>query len=300
MTSEYIKKMAREFGASTCGIGNVELMRNEAPERNPFAILPNAKSIIGFGIKVPRGLYNAMKDQRQFYNYTNLGVKYIDETFSEIFLFKIGNLIENEGYDACLQRSVPGLKIKGDKSTNPEVFRTYELIHASPVAEGKPTPDILIDFGRAAEVCGLGKVGLHGKIIAPKYGSYMRYVFIITDMPLEFDEPFGENLCDGCGLCKSACPGKAISDEGVDTWQCSVYYRGAHKSNPFMTEDFLKGDPEREAIINGEKRFDKESATKIYDSLSFLPKTHFGYVPCLCAKSCESVCYEHLKKEGKL
>ena len=67
-----------------------------------------------------------------------------------------------------------------------------------------------------------------------------------------------------------------------------------------MPEDFLSGDPEREAIINGEKRFDKESATAIYDKLSFLPKTHFGYVPCLCAKSCESVCYEHLKKEGKL
>ena len=45
MTSEYIKKMAREFGAATCGIGNVELMRGEVPERNPFSILPNAKSI---------------------------------------------------------------------------------------------------------------------------------------------------------------------------------------------------------------------------------------------------------------
>ena len=88
MTSEYIKKMAREFGATTCGIGNVELMRDEVPERNPFSILPGAKSIIGFGIKVPRGLLTAMENDRQFYNYTNLGVKYIDETFAEIFLLK--------------------------------------------------------------------------------------------------------------------------------------------------------------------------------------------------------------------
>jgi epoxyqueuosine reductase QueG len=300
MTTEYIKELAKRFGATTCGVGNVELLRGEAPERSPFSILPKAKSIIGFGIKIPRGLYSAMKDQRQYYNYVNLGVKYIDESFSEIFLFKIGRMIENEGYDACLQRSVPGFKIKGDKSTNPEVSRMYELEFSSPVEEGKPAPDVLIDFAKAAEVCGLGKVGKHGKIIAPKYGSFMRYVFIITDMPLEYDEPFGENLCDGCGECMKACPGKAIDETGVDSWQCSVYYRGAHKSNPFMTDEFLKDHPERELIINGEKKFDEEGAKEIYPSLDFLPKTHFGYVPCLCAKSCEAVCYEHLKKEGKL
>ena len=187
MTSENIKQKAKEFGASICGIGNVELLRNEDIQRSPFSILPKAKTIIGFGIKVPRGLYRTMEEERQFYNYTNLGVKYIDETFAEIFLFKIGRLIENEGYDACLQRSIPGFKVKGDKSTNPEVSRIYELQFSSPVADGKPAPDVIIDYNTAAEVCGLGKAGLHGKVIVPKYGTYMRFVYIITDMPLEFD-----------------------------------------------------------------------------------------------------------------
>ena len=300
MTSEYIKQKAKEFGATVCGIGNVELFRGDDPQRNPFSILPKAKSIIGFGIKIPRGLYNAMKNKRQFYNYTNLGVKYIDETFAEIFLIKMGRIIEDAGYDACMQRSIPGFKIQGDKSTNPEVSRIYELQFASAVEEGKPVPDVIIDYNKAAEVCGLGKAGLHNKVIVPKYGTYMRFVYIITDMPLEFDEPFTESLCDNCGKCKDACPGKAISDEGVDSWQCSVYYRGAHKSNPFMNDDFLKDHPSREAIINGEVRFDKESANEIYPSLKFLPNTHFGYVPCLCSKSCETVCYKHLKEVGKL
>ena len=300
VTSEFIKQKAKEYGATVCGVGNVELMRGEPAERSPFSILPSAKSIIGFGIKVPRGLYSAMENDRQFYNYTNVGVKYIDETFAEIFLIKIGKIIEDEGYDACMQRSIPGFKIKGDKSTNPEVSRIYELEHATPVEEGKPAPDVIIDYNRAAEVCGLGKAGLHGKVITKKYGTFMRFVYIITDMPLEFDEPFSENLCDGCGMCREACPGKAISENGLESWQCSVYYRGAHKSNPFMTDDFLKDHPEREAIINGEKRFDKESANTIYPYLRFLPPTHFGYVTCLCKKSCETVCYKHLKESGKI
>lgn len=300
MNAEFIKQKAKEYGATICGIGNPEYFRNDDPQHNPYSILPNAKSIIGFGIKVPRGLYNAMDNQRQYYNYTNLGVKYIDETFAEIFLLKMGGMIENEGYDACLQRSVPGFKVKGDKSMNPEVNRIYELQFASPVAEGKPAPDVIIDYNKAAVVCGLGSVGLHNKVITPKYGTFMRFVFIITDMELEFDEPFKEQLCDNCGECMKACPGKAIDEKGLDTWQCSVYYRGAHKSNPFITEEFLKDHPEREAILNGEKRFDKDSALAIYDSLKTLPNTHFGYVPCICAKKCEMACYKHLKEVGRI
>ncbi|MBE6688956.1 MAG: hypothetical protein E7588_06725 [Ruminococcaceae bacterium] len=300
MTAEFIKQKAKELGAAVCGIGDISLMKNPDLRHDPFQILPNAKCIIGFGIKIPRGLFNAMKHKSQFYNYTNLGVKYIDETFAEIFLLKMGAVIENEGYDACLQRSIPGFRVKGDKSTNPEVARIYELQFSSPVAPGKPAPDVIIDYNKAAEVCGLGKAGLHGKVIVPKYGTFMRFVYIITDMPLEYDKPFGKSLCDGCGKCKTACPGNAIGENGVDSWQCSVYYRGAHKSNPFMAEDFLADNPEKEAIINGEKRFDSGSANDIYPKLRFLPNTHFGYVPCLCGKSCETVCYEHLKEEGKL
>ena len=300
LTAEFIKNKAKELGATTCGIGNVELMRNEPMQHNPFSILPNAKTIIGFGIRIPKALYRAMDEQTQFYNYTALGVKYIDETFAEIFLLKMGAVIENEGYDACLQRSIPGFKVKGDKSTNPEVKQTYELEFSSAVEEGKPAPDVIIDQGLAAWVCGLGKKGIHGKIIAPKYGTFMRYVFIITDLELDFDEPFTDDLCDGCMECVKACPGHAIKENGeVDTWQCSVYYKGAHKSNPFVTDDFLKDNPEREAILNGEKQFDKDSAIAVKTDMRFLPNTNFGYVPCLCGKKCEIVCRKHLNN-GKI
>ncbi len=300
LTKEIIKEKAKELGAAVCGVGDISHFIGDDPQHNPLSILPNAKCIIGFGIPVPKGLYMAMDEKRQYFNYTNLGVKYTDESFAEIFLIKMGCMIEDEGYDACLQRSIPGFRVKGDKSTNPEVSRIYELQFASPVAEGKPVPDVIIDYNKAAEVCGLGKTGLHGKVIVPGYGTFMRFVFIITDLELEPDTPFTEALCDNCGKCMSACPGAAIEQNGVDTWQCSVYYRGAHKSNPFMKADFLKDNPEREDIINGKKRFDSESAKQIYPQLRFLPQTHFGYVACLCGKKCETECYRHLKEVGKI
>ena len=295
MTSEYIKQKAKQLGASVCRIGKIYDEQN--PQRDPRMILPAAKCIIGFGFAVPKGLYLAMDSGVQSYTYTTLGVKCMDEEMAEIFLLKMGAVIENEGYDACLQKPIPNLRIQGDKTTNPEVLDTYELVHARAVEEGKPVPDVIIDFGKAAKACGLGSVGLSGKIINKTYGPFMRYCFIITDMPLETDEPINEEICDRCGKCISACPGKAIDENGLDTWQCSVYYKGAHKSNRFMTDDFLKGNPEREAIINGEKRFDAESARKIYKELDFLPNTNWGYSPCLCAKACDVACYKHLKGE---
>ena len=295
LTSEIIKQKAKELGATICGIGKV--YDEENPQRDPKMILPNAKAIIGFGFVVPKAMYKAMENNAQYYTYTSMGVKYIDEEMAEIFLLKIGGMIENEGYDACLQKAIPNLRIKGDKSTNPEVVDTYELIHAEAVEEGKPVPDVIIDFGKAAKTCGIGGTGLNGKIINKIYGPFMRYCFIITDAPLECDEPLTEEICDKCGECIKACPGNAIDEKGLDTWQCAVYYKGAHKSNPFMTDDFLKGHPERDAILNGEKRFDADSAREIYKELDFLPKTQWGYVPCLCGRKCDMACYRHLKGE---
>ncbi len=295
LTAEIVKQKAKELGATVCGIGKV--YKEENPQRDPKMILPDAKCIIGFGFMVPKGMYKAMENESQYYTYTSIGVKYIDEEMAEIFLLKMGGIIENEGYDACLQKSVPNLRIKGDKATNPEVVDTYELIHAEAVEEGKPVPDVIIDFGKAAKACGLGEMGLSGKIINKEYGPFMRYCFIITDAPLECDKELEENVCDSCGECIKACPGNAVSEEGLDTWQCSVYYKGAHKSNPFITDDFLKDNPEREAILNGEKRFDATSAREIYKELDFLPKTQWGYVPCLCGRKCDIACYKHLKGE---
>ncbi len=298
LTAQMIKEKARELGASVCGIGKI--YEEKDPQRDPLSILPKAKTIIGFGFVIPRTLFTNMDKEVQYYTYTTLGVKYPDEELAEIFLLKIGGMIEDCGYDACLQKAIPNLRIKGDKTTNPEVADTYELIHADPVEAGKPAPDVIIDFGKAAKACGIGSTGMSGKVLSPVYGPFIRYCFIITDAPLETDEPLEDSVCDRCGKCAEACVGNAISEDGLDTWQCAVYYKGAHKSNPFITDEFLAGHPEREAILNGEKRFDAESAREIYKKMNFLPLTQWGYAPCLCGRKCDVACYNHLRDAGKL
>ena len=299
LTAEIVKQRAKELGADLVGIGDIALFAGTDPQRDPRMILPKAKCVIGAAFRVPRGLYELMEAKAQYYNYLCMGVKYPDEELAEIFLLKLAALIENEGYDACVQRNVSNLKVKGDKTQNPELMDTYELQYAEAVEPGKPAPDVIMDFGQAAAVCGIGAKGMNGHTISPKFGPFVRFVFIVTDAPLECDAPMTKSLCDNCGKCAAACPGHAIDANGTDSWQCSVYYRGAHRSNPFMTDDCLKDEPDREAILNGEKRFDAVSARAIYPKLNFLPAFH-GYAPCLCGKACDLVCYRHLKEVGAL
>lgn len=294
LTSAFIKEKAKQFGADLCGIGDISLFEGTPAQRDPRLICPKAKCVIGFAFRVPKGLYAGMENANQFLNYTNLGVKYIDEELAEMFLLRMAGFIENEGYDACVQRNVSNLKIKGDKTQNPELIDTYELSMAEAVAEGKPVPDIIMDFGQAAEICGIGCRSRKGNVLTREYGPFVRLAFIVTDMPLECNAPFEGTLCDGCDACARACPAHCIDENGLDTWSCSVYYRGAHGSNPYITDDFLKNHPERDAILSGEKRFDAVSARKIYPKLDFLPSRATGYAPCICGKKCDIACYKHI------
>ena len=62
-----------------------------------------------------------------------------------------------------------------------------------------------------------------------------------------------------------------------------------------MTGDFLKDDPDREKVLSGEKRFTAEEARALYPKLRFLPRTQWGYAPCICGKKCDVACYQKVR-----
>ena len=283
-----IIELCQKCGADLVGFAPISRFpENSAVHR----LMPEAKTVIGLGFRVLRGAYRGIEEGSTYYQYTTMGVENMEETVMPMASVRLSMLIEEEGYSALPQRRHQQIMAE-ENSTNPEV--AYDAIYRNCPQETQ------MDFNEAAVLCGLGEIGFHGALLTDEFGPFVRTCFVLTDMELEASPVKESHLCDKCGKCKEACPGGAIDDSGLDTWQCSVYYRGAHKSNPFIKEDFLENNPDREAILNGEKRFDKESAIAIYPELNFLPNTHFGYVPCLCKKSCEAVCYKHLKEVGKI
>ena len=70
--------------------------------------------------------------------------------------------------------------------------------------------------------------------------------------------------------------------------------------HPRVVEMRCAGCRGREAILNGDYRFDAVSARALYPKIDFLPTRATGYAPCLCGKKCDVVCYRHLKEKGLL
>ena len=56
LTSEMIKKAAFEAGADKCGIAPVSRLKGAPDEMNPALLFPEAKSVIGFVFRIPRGV----------------------------------------------------------------------------------------------------------------------------------------------------------------------------------------------------------------------------------------------------
>lgn len=70
--------------------------------------------------------------------------------------------------------------------------------------------DSPIDERDAAALAGLGIIGDNGMLITDKYSSYVFIGEIITDMPIDTNEPCQIKRCEGCGACMAHCPMKEI------------------------------------------------------------------------------------------
>jgi reductive dehalogenase len=61
---------------------------------------------------------------------------------------------------------------------------------------------------------GLGEVGRHGLLITPEFGSNVRLCKVLTNMPLDVDQPIDMGIsqfCEQCLLCADHCPADAIT-----------------------------------------------------------------------------------------
>ncbi|MGE4271752.1 MAG: reductive dehalogenase [Desulfitobacterium sp.] len=80
---------------------------------------------------------------------------------------------------------------------------------------------------------GLGQMGRNGKLINPYLGTRMRIAKVITDLPLDYDQPidFGVNeFCEACRKCARRCPVGAIDSNvkvrsGIDELSNTGYLR---------------------------------------------------------------------------
>lgn len=91
-----------------------------------------------------------------------------------------------------------------------------------------------------AQRSGLGWVGKNGNLINKQSGSFFFIATLITDLELQYDDPFAKDYCGTCTKCIDACPTDAIlKDKVIDGSRCISYFTIELKEQ--LIPDSMKG-----------------------------------------------------------
>ncbi len=309
LTSERVKEYAKQSGADLVGIGDISRFEGAPLQSDPRYIFPEATTIIGLGFRVHRGLYRGIEEGTWFAGLPSMGYANINDVYAPIALREVGDLLEDNGYEACLYQ-------------NTSV--RYGCGVGRPVREGLPRPDVFIHFRIAAYICGMGEIGYSKVFLTPQFGPRQRFAFIITDAPLEADPIYeGPPLCDRCLLCVRECPAGAISAEEtvevniaghevewgkLDVERCSACFQaGSPEYSPFMPDDIAEGMRKLLSMPPGPERTE---ALREYGGGWGLGRKmpycqagweSYHHPGAICgARGCQRECFIHLEEQDKL
>ncbi len=306
--SEKLKDFAKKAGADLVGIGSMDRFEGAPIQSDPRYIFPEAKSIIGLGFRIHRGLLRGVEEGTYFAGYPAMGYANINDVYAPMVLREVGNFLEDNGYEAILyQNTSVRLGTGVGKAVSPD----------------KPRPDVFLHFRIAAFICGMGEIGYSKVFLTPEFGPRQRFAFIITDAPLDPDPIFEGKLCDRCKLCVKDCLSGAINADktvkvtiagrelewnDLDAEKCSaVYQAGVPEHSPFMNEE-IKAVIEK--LIG--RDFDPEKFPENYkgDIWRYLRENmpyarnsweSYHHPPCIeGARGCIRACMIHLEETGRI
>jgi len=181
-----LKEIATNSGMSLFGVASLKGLESE------FRISPeNVYSGLKYGISMGFHLSDRVIDgivdkptKMYLFHY-----KRVNSVLDEAAL-KITAYIQDQGYDAL-------------------------PIHASQISDWSGTMAGHVSHKMIARYAGLGWIGRSILLVNPIYGGRVRYVSVLTDMPLKVDgEKPGD--CGACRKCISACPAGAIKEKPED------------------------------------------------------------------------------------
>jgi epoxyqueuosine reductase QueG len=199
---EQIKEYILSLGADECGVADIGRFSEAPAGFHPRDILLDCKSVIVFGVALPKGLTQV--ESRLIYGHFNYGTC----TDVDRIAFKASKGIERlyGGYAVPIPSDGP-----------------YEYWVADEL-EGRG----LISMRHAAVLAGLGALGKSTLLLNKKYGNLLILGSILTNLDIDSD-PIAENICiESCSLCIQNCPSQALDSECVNQSKCRLNTYGTN------------------------------------------------------------------------
>jgi epoxyqueuosine reductase QueG len=188
-----IKNRVIELGADVCGIANIDRFKDAPKGFHPTDIYPDCKSVIVYGVALPKGLTKAAPI---IYGHFN--------------------------YDIC--KRIDALSLQTAK----EIEKDYKGFAVPMPCDGpyeywdseKKEGRGLISMKHAAVLAGLGQLGKNTLLLNPKYGNLLILGVVLTNLELPSDA-FAENICiNSCSLCLDNCPSQALDGTQAIQLRC--------------------------------------------------------------------------------
>jgi epoxyqueuosine reductase len=224
--TNFIKKTASLLGFEHCGIakaqrldadaarlenwlgkgmhGSMQYMENHFDLRvDPTRLIHGAKSVITL-------LQNYYPSQLQKPDSPKISKYAFGKDYHEVIRAKLHELI------AVMTEEIGAIHGRGFVDSAPVLERTW------------------------AQKSGLGWIGKNGNLINKQSGSFYFIATLITDLELQYDDPFAKDYCGTCTRCIDACPTDAIlPDKVVDGSKCISYFTIELKE--MLIPDEMKG-----------------------------------------------------------
>lgn len=177
-----IEQTARGMGAALFGVADMKVVLDREPDALT-RIGPGFTRAVVSGVRLQRAVLNMLTDGPSplyFHNYRQANYQL------DTLALTIADWIQGQGYRAI---AIPASQM---------IQREPMLGHISHRL-----------MGWAA---GLGFQGRNNLLVSPIYGSQVRYVTVLTDMPLPSDKPVDAD-CGSCRACVGVCPAHAIATD---------------------------------------------------------------------------------------
>lgn len=213
------------------GVASVDRFANVPEGHRPNDLLPDAKSVVVLGIRIPESAIEA--NHRAYAGLRHAIFSYVVYGYNKL----------NDKLDLAALRTVLYIEKKYKSK-------------AYPIPAGIPRDEYLMMgamSNRYAAVCaGLGEFGWSGFVLTPTDGPRVRWVTVVTEAEIEPDPLYtGPKLCDRskCNICVEFCPVGALSN--TESIQVKIgEYSSAYavRNKPLCrcaTTGLVKGTPGR-------------------------------------------------------
>ena len=209
---EDIRALTLSLGADVCGFAAIDRFACAPEGFSPSDIDPACRSVIAFGIALPKGLLKI--SPRLVYNYFTETIMHgaIDQLALQLAK-------ELERLYSCSVVPMP-------------CDAPYEYWNAA-ISEGRG----LISMKHAAVCAGLGTLGKNTMLLNRAFGNRLSIGAVLTDLPLESD-PLAESVCiASCTKCVDSCPAGAIQNGAVIQKLCRERAYGQKTAKGYATTE---------------------------------------------------------------